>query len=169
MSLLVQPGNYPFLINTRAYIPGRLETRAGIVKVNSNALGGIVHTLKRLNDPLPNNTFPYTILVGVGGNIFSGQIAASPSVFSQIDQNYSGNPLGMVAYRPPRSPESWLYVSDSNQMHKLRTDSTVFPQGIAPRLPLRWPTSRSLFTRQSRVSTVLVPGDGQRTELKPQD
>lgn len=134
MGLLTQPGIYPLLINTRAYIPGVLDTRAGIIQVNSNALGGLTHSLKRLNSSLPLSLTPYAILVGVGPNLWSGQIGPTPSTFNQIDAGYSGNPLALVAYRPPQSPESWLYISDSNQMRKVRTDSTIYPQGIAPPL-----------------------------------
>lgn len=138
MGLLTQPGNYPLLRNTRAYIPGRLETRYGIIKVNSNALGGLTHSLKRLNDPLPGATNSYAILAGASTKLWLGQVNLAPSAFALIDNGYSSNPLGFVTYRPPNSPESWLYVSDSAQMRKVRSDGLVFPQGIAP--PLTAPT-----------------------------
>jgi hypothetical protein len=138
MGLLIQPANYPLLINTRAYIPGRLDSRAGIVVVNSNSMGGLVHSLKRLNDPLPGISADYAIIAGTGSSLWIGIVSVLPSVFNQIDTGYSGAPLGFVTYRPPNSPESWLYISDSLQMRKARTDGLVYPQGIAP--PLAAPT-----------------------------
>lgn len=133
-TLFANPSNYPLLVNCRAYIPGRLDTRAGLVVVNSNALGALVYSLKRLNDPLPGAINAYAILAGAGSNLWLGQVGVTPSSFTMIDVGYSGNPLGWVPYRPPQSPESWLYVSDSLQMRKVRADGTVFPQGIAPPL-----------------------------------
>lgn len=132
--LLVQPGNYPLLVNVRAYVPGRLDTRAGISAVNSNSLLGQVHSIKRLNDPLPSAPSTYGIIAGAGSSLWLGQVLSAPSTFGMIDSGYSGNPLGFVAYRPPNSPESWLYISDFLQMRKVRTDGTVYPQGIAPPL-----------------------------------
>lgn len=136
--LLAQPASYPLLVNARCYVPGRLDTRAGIVAVNSNALGAVVHSLKRLNDPLPGAPTLYAIIAAAGATLWVGQVGAVASVFNQIDAGYSGNPLGFVAYRPPNSPESWLYISDSQQMRKARVDGLVWPQGIAP--PLTAPT-----------------------------
>jgi hypothetical protein len=99
---------------------------------------GQLHSCKRLNDPLPSAPSTYGIIAGAGANLWLGQVNATPSAFGMIDSGYSGNPLGFVAYRPPNSPESWLYISDFLQMRKVRTDGTVFPQGIAP--PLAAPT-----------------------------
>src|ERR1035437_7404062 len=138
MPLLAQPGSYPLLVNCRAYVPGRLDTRAGIVVVNSNSLGAMAHSLKRINDPLPSAVNAYAIVVGAGGNLWIGQVQSMPSPFILIDTGYSGNPLGFVPYRPPQSPESWLYISDSSQMRKVRADGLVYPQGVAP--PLAAPT-----------------------------
>src|SRR5258708_2185444 len=134
MGLLIQPANYPLLVNARAYIPGRLDTRQGITPVNSNSLQGFAHSIKRLNDPLPGAVNLYSIIVGAGSGLWLGQVLSVPSLYAQIDSGYSGNPLGLVAYRPPTSPESWLYISDSQQMRKARADGKVFPQGIAPPL-----------------------------------
>lgn len=135
MPLLVQPATYPLLVNVRCYLINRLDTRAGIAAVNSNALDGLVHSLKRLNDPLPGATNLYSLVVGAGTNLWLGQVGITPSTFLPIDAGYSGNPLGFVPYRPPTSPESWLYISDYQQMRKARSDGLVYPQGIAPPLP----------------------------------
>jgi len=121
---------YPKLANMRSYVLGRLESRPGSAKVNAVALDQTnVHTLKRLNDPVPGAALTYTRLVGAGTKLYSGQTA-----FVAQDTGYSGNPLSIVPFRPPQSPEAWAYVADSSKMRKIDVSGTNYAMGIAPPL-----------------------------------
>lgn len=121
---------YPKLLNFRSYVIDRLESRPGSARVNGVELDQTnVHTLKRLNDPVPGAALTYTRLVGAGTKLYSGQTA-----FTSQDTGYSGNPLSIVPFRPPQSPEAWAYVADSNKMRKIDVSGVNHPMGIAPPL-----------------------------------
>lgn len=138
------PSVYAILRNARMYAPQRIQSRPGMSKLSSSQFGGAanpVHSIRRLNDPLSNT---FTRLVGAGGDLY---LATSPS--SPIDTGYSGNPLAMVPFRPPNSPQSWMYIADGNRMRKVKVDGTNYQMGISP--PLRPP---SLFFAPPVVNSI---------------
>lgn len=137
VDLLVSGQNeywYPILKNVREYLDGRLEQRYGLTVINASALGNTnIHTLKRLNDPVPSAVQDWTRLVGADTVLYSGKTS-----FTSRKTGFSGKPLTMCAARPTQSPDPWMYVGDTNQMWKIRTDGTNYQMGIAP--PLLAPT-----------------------------
>ena len=119
---------FPFLQNVRSYILGILEPRHGITQINSTALDQLnVHSGKRLVNDLPGASPPWVRVIGAGTKLYSGQTS-----FTERDTGYSGDPLSMIRYRPPRSPEAHLYIADANKMRKIRVDGTDSQMGIAP-------------------------------------
>jgi hypothetical protein len=123
---LMPADKFPILENVRSYQVGRLEPRAGQVEVNTVAATALsVHSIKRLNDPLPTAPQPFTRLIGAGTGLYSGTTA-----FTVRDTGYSGSPLSMVPWRPEQSPDSWCYVYDSLKLRKIRVDGLNYQTGI---------------------------------------
>lgn len=119
---------FPFLQNVRSYILGSLEPRTGIAQINATPLDQLnVHSIKRLVNDLPSASPAFARVIGSGTKLYSGQ-----TNFTERDTGYSGDPLSMVRYRPPRSPEAHIYIADQNKMRKIRTDGTDSQMGIAP-------------------------------------
>ncbi len=122
------PSAYPKLLNIRSYSPLRLESRPGSVLVTAAPLDQlIVHSLKRLNNSIPGSIQLWTRVVGAGTKLYSGQTAITVR-----ETGYSGNPLALVAYRPVQSPETWVYVGDSNKMSKINVGGTAYQMGVNP-------------------------------------
>src|ERR1700733_965782 len=131
----VTPSVYPILRNARMYAPQRLQSRPGLVKI-AGAFGAAqsVHSIRRLNDPIDGT---FTRILGAGTSLYqSGSTAA-------IDTGYSGNPLSLVPFRPPNSPQSWMYVADSARMRKVMVDGTNYQMGVAP--PLQPPVVDPIY------------------------
>lgn len=124
---------FPILENLRSYQIGRLEARGGMTEVNSTAVDQLnVHSVKRLNDPLPSASQPYTRLLGAGTKLYNGT-----GSFATADTGYSGNPLALIPWRPDQSPDSWCYVYDSQRLRKINVAGLNYQQGI--QAPLRAP------------------------------
>ena len=127
------PGSFPYLFNARVLVEGRLDGRPGYT-LQSN-LPSAPNSIRRLNDPAklysPNG---YTYLGGVGDSLYSGLLDS----YGPLDTGYSGNPLSLIPFRPDQSPESWMYVYDSNKQVKVRPDGLIREIGIAP--PTRAPS-----------------------------
>lgn len=125
---MATPGPYPKLANMRSYVIDEITSRPGTARVNSVALDQTnVHSIRRLNDPLPGAAQSYARVIGAGTKLYVGQTS-----FTAEGTGYSGNPLALVPFRPPQSPEAWMYVGDSTQMSKVDATGTLFSQGIAP-------------------------------------
>lgn len=127
---------YPILRNVRVRQQGTIEARDGFAPVNLGTplADPNVHSVRRLNDPLPGAAPAWTRVVGAGTNLYTGQAA-----FTQQDAGYSGDPLSLVPYRPERSPQPWMYVADRARMRKIKPDGTDYAMGVAP--PLAAPTA----------------------------
>src|SRR5512135_274033 len=110
---------WPRLKNVRTYQIGRIEPRPGLTLIGS--VSGPVHSIRRLNTP---RTDDWTRVIGSGGNLSVGKAA-----FTQIDTGYSGDPLALVPYRPPQSPDPWMYVMDSDRQRKTDVDGTLHQVG----------------------------------------
>lgn len=116
---LQPPNRAPFLLNVSPNIQdATLQVRPGMDLIQSNINAGQpFHSIIRLNDNVPGAVNSYCRFLGSQGYLYAGQTS-----FNQIDSNYSGNPLSMVPYRPPQSPEPWLYLFDSNKTQKYKAD-----------------------------------------------
>lgn len=131
----LQPeGRYPILKNVRVYSQGEIRARAGLSAINSSAITGAIHSVRRLNDDVgPTLATPlqaYARLIGAGTKLYSDN--AAHNAFSEIDAGYSGNPLFINIIRPEQSPEPWAYVGDSARLRKVRVDGTDYQWGITP-------------------------------------
>lgn len=114
----------------RAYLPERFSARAGMAVINSTPFDQTnIHSIRRLNDAILG-TSPR--VYGAGTKLYIGEGTAA------VDTGYSGNPLSLVPFQPAASPESWMYVSDSLKMSKVRSDGLIHTVGIQP--PLGAPT-----------------------------
>jgi len=128
-------GKYPILRNVRVRQQGTIEARDGISAVDATPLDQLeVHSIRRLNDPLPGAAPAWTRVIGAGTKVYTGQAA-----FTVRDTGYSGDPLSLVPHRPERSPRPWIYVADRSRMRKIQPDGTDYAMGIAP--PLGAPTA----------------------------
>lgn len=124
------PGAFPYLNNVRVIEEGRLESRPGYTAFSAPATATkLLHSIRRLNDQdatiAPSG---YTYIVGNGTTLMSG----IESALLQIDAGYSGNPLSLLTFRPDQSPQSWMYVYDSNKLVKVNAAGTIRPTGVAP-------------------------------------
>jgi hypothetical protein len=140
------PGRCSFLSNLQQDTQNEtLELRPALDLLATTNSGKAIHSLIRMNDSVPEATHAFSRFAGSGPNLYAGSGAA----LAQIDSGFSGNPLAMVPYRPPQSPESWLYVYDSLRQQRYKTDNTKQNIGIAA------PTAEPSAKRIQPLYTVL--------------
>lgn len=146
---LMPQGKTPYILNmTPNPILGGMETRAGLDNAGATGAGAVtVHSLKRVNNPLPGATNAYVRFAAALTAMYYA-VASAPTTYSALTGVYSGNPLALVPYRPQGSPETWLYAYDSALQSKYRTDGTVQNIGI---LPPTQPMSMTLYIPNERV------------------
>lgn len=113
--LLIDTKNYPFLKNVRTYTQGIIETRPGLIRLNSSAMADLdVHSLRRLNDDVLSASFRF---VGAGTRVYTQD--TSTGVATQRATGFSGNPISTVIARPEQSPQAWLYMSEGSKAGKI--------------------------------------------------
>lgn len=135
---LLPPDKCSILFNLHPDIlSGALAMRPPIAALATTPNASPIHSLIRVNDSIPGAVTPFSRFAGVGGGVYSGAAGA----LTLIEAGYSGNPLAMVPYRPAQSPEPWLYVFDSLQQRRYKTDQTKQNIGIAA------PTADPTITR----------------------
>jgi hypothetical protein len=154
------PRRAPFLLNVDpTLLETALQARPGNTLLASVNAGQPIHSIKRLNDMVPGAVNNFARFVGSQGLLFGGQTS-----FLQIDDDYSGNPLAMVPYRPPQSPEPWMYVFDSLKTQKFKADLVtkanigIFPSNAAPVTALSEP-SYTIIEEATVSGSWAVSGD----------
>lgn len=110
----VAEGFWTRLRNVRSNQEGQLQARSGFSLFLAPG-GGEVHSLKRLDAT--------TMIAGIGTNLYRN-ITVFPT------GGYSGNPLSLVPYRPSLTSQNYMYVADSNQMRKVKSDGTDSKWGV---------------------------------------
>jgi hypothetical protein len=124
---LLPPGKCSLLFNLSPDpLNGALAMRAPIAALLT-AGGGPVHSIVRLNDSVPEAVTAFARFSGAGTSLYRNGIL--------LDSGFSGNPLSLVPYRPPQSPESWLYVYDSLRQQRYKTN------GVGQNIGIRAPAS----------------------------
>lgn len=122
---LMPAGRAPFLLNVSPdQETGAMNPRPGLdLAASASTFSGLV---------LPLHSYAL-----VGANVLSGEqgplryIGQGTSLYTIPTSGFgaytgfSGNPLSLVSYRPPQSPNSWLYVFDSIKQAKY-----TFPIGL---------------------------------------
>lgn len=111
----VGEGYWTRLHNVRSTQEAQLQAREGMQSFVVTGSGSPVHSLRRMGDS--------TLLVGSGTNLYRNATMFATG-------GYSGNPLGIVPYRPAISSASWSFIGDSNQMRKVRDDGTDYKWGV---------------------------------------
>ena len=138
---LVPEGSFCYLQNVRRLLGGRIVARTPL---GANLLGGALangpNSVTRLNDPY--NMSGYALIEGTAiGNVYVNT--------THVASGLSGNPVSYLPYRPPASPQPWVYASDPtatgvslinpsysgysgplNGMFKMRSDGTTYKTGI---------------------------------------
>ncbi len=131
----LDPSKFAILRNCRSVQDGSIQCRPGVSALNAMAaLDQLnVHSVRRLNDPLPGAANPFIRVTGAGTKLYAGVTPVAALV-----TGFSGNPLSLIPYRPPSSPESWMYVGDSSKMVKVNPDAapTANMGGAPPQAPL---------------------------------
>lgn len=109
-------------------IPGFQMTVTLAVIATAAALSGIEPVQPQ---PQPHAAvgppYGYVLIAGSGPNLWMTDVA-SPA--TEIDTNYSSNPLSLLPFRPNASPQPWMYIGDLGKMTKVRSDGTVYRVGI---------------------------------------
>ena len=136
---LIPQGGYAYLENTRRLLGGRITARPPIGNnLLASSIGSGVTSVARLNDPYYSGQYNY-----IEGDA-AGEIWINPS---KVATGLSGNPLSFLPYRPPASPQPWMYVGDPSLtvsipayiasgygtvagMLKLRADGLIYKTGI---------------------------------------
>jgi hypothetical protein len=126
---MLPDGRCVFMFNLQAdHELGALRLRPPINVLASVTVGtpDAVHSIARLNDSVSGLGAGFSRFIGSGHNIWAG----SSTPLTQVDTNYSGNPLAFVPYRPAQSPAPWLYTYDSARQQRFRVDGTHQNIGI---------------------------------------
>lgn len=105
---------------------GALALRPALSSLATTPDTAPVHSVVRMNDSVPGAAQPFSRFVGCGPRFYYGPGGA----LTLLDSGFSSNPLALVPYRPPRSPEPWLYTYDSNKQVRYKTDGTTQQIGI---------------------------------------
>lgn len=159
---LQPPGKYPYLHNVRAYQGGGLNTRAGLVQLNTAALGDLdIHTLVRMNDYF---TVDFIRFVGAGTNLYAGT-----ANFSVIAGGFSGSAYSIVPYRPDQAVRDWAYVMSAGKSVKVNAALDIRKVGVQP--PLH-PPEANLRLPEWSAQPIIQMGwtiDGPGTEPLPED
>ena len=145
---MVEPGQYPFAQNVRAYLRDRITVRA---KEDSSVvtLPFPPHSIRRLNDLTPAGPLQGFILVeGASTNLYANT--------TQVDSGLSGNPISLLPFRPNRSVQPWMYVGDFIKMDKVRSDGLRYKMGIAEPQSAPQITSTPAATAMALVGPVTV-------------
>jgi len=123
----VAAGKFPVLTNVRSYVPGTVQSRAGLTALAGASFGSAVHSLGRLNDATAYAATPFWRVFGAGASLYAG----APSSYPSIDTGYSGDPLTFVPILPVSAPNPWLGIVDRARMRKIDVNGHVYPLGIA--------------------------------------
>src|SRR5574337_358684 len=147
---LIPEGSYAYLQNVRRLLGGRIVART---PVGTDLLGsaladaGGVNSVSQLNDPYISGTPKWVYVEGTpAGNCY---VSVPAGANTHVASGLSGNPLSYLPYRPPASPQPWLYVADPTAtgvsllspsyagysgpvsgMFKVRSDGTAYKTGI---------------------------------------
>lgn len=132
---LLPQGKYRALENVRPYGEGQIIGRPSIQKVSAGTPTGPIHSLRRMNDPVPPpSQFPNAFnkrvwLIGDGTTLHGGAI---PDTGVTIDTGFSGNPLSILIDKPDFSNRPWAYIADSKKMRITSSNLQPFSWGISP-------------------------------------
>jgi hypothetical protein len=127
---LMPPGKFPFAQNVRAYIRGGVIGRTTQAPLYQGYSGEITD-LRYLNDSFntAGGGAPYLYVRTFSP---SGSERGALYVNSTAVAGANIAPFGsMVPFRPNNSPQPWMYVYDQYHMYKVRSDRTIYKQGIA--------------------------------------
>lgn len=140
----LQPGKYPVAQNIRAYGDTSMRVRPGLVQIATSATGNPVESVRAYSTLETDNKPRYLFKCGSSIFLDSGTVA---------DTGYSsGLGASLIPYRPNQSPQSWMYIGDSNQYRKIQApDSTgaVVAQNVGivePQVPVDFGIGNSFFT-----------------------
>jgi hypothetical protein len=139
---LVTPTQATVLTNLYNVAGGTTRVRQGQTLYTQASGFSRVHTLRRMNA----SGGARQLYAGIDNGLFYG---VSPVLLAS---GFSGNPLSLVPYRSELAGDFWLYVGDSNQMLKVRSDGVVMPIGLAA--PTVVPTATILPTQQTLINAM---------------
>lgn len=138
---LIPEGSYAYLQNVRRLLGGRIVARTPVgANLLGSALGNGVTSVTRLNDPYSGPG--YALIEGTAvGNVYVN----TTHVVAGLD----ANPVSYLPYRPPASPQPWIYAADNTPtgvsllnpsysgytgplsgMFKMRSDGTTYKTGV---------------------------------------
>src|SRR5271166_3033387 len=142
---LIPEGQYAYLENVRRLLGGRLTARPPMGgNLIGMPLGSSVTSVTRLNDPYASSP-GYVYIEGSVGGLYVND--------TEVATGLSGNPISFLPYRPPSSPQPWVYCADPSLavginnpsyaaygtvagMVKVRSDGTCYKTGIKePQVP----------------------------------
>lgn len=130
---------YRILFNVRPYGDNQIWARQGITQESSNSVADAIHSIKRMNDPIPDpSQFPGSFadhlrIVGHGTSLAYARAdsGASPVFLTTLtDAGYSGNPLSFAVSSGDFNPRPWMYIGDSNKMRKISSSALPYQIGL---------------------------------------
>lgn len=123
----LQPTEYPYLQNVRRYKDNSLQTRPGCVEV-FDATAAVTDV--RAYATLDTDNLPRILARNSNNQIYLDN--------ATLVATLSGTALGvfMIPYRPPQSPQSWMYIGTEDDYQKLSAPTsanavTAYGVGIA--------------------------------------
>jgi hypothetical protein len=139
---LVTPTQATVLTNLYNVAGGTTRVRQGQTLYTQASGVSRVHTLRRMNA----SGGARQLYAGIDNGLFYG---VSPVLLAS---GFSGNPLSLVPYRSELAGDFWLYVGDSNQMLKVRSDGVIMPIGLAA--PTVVPTATILPQQKTVIDSL---------------
>ena len=147
----LKPGEYPLLVNVRSDTPDELITRPGhIIVMDSGATAG--DPIRNISTYIEIDSSAVAgpiILTSSGGNIYH------QGIVGPVDTGYGIGIPSMLPLRPSAAADSWMYVGDDVQYHKISPRNPTTPAVVVQKVGIAEPQAPpGLYIEEAQTNFV---------------